>query len=477
MGLKFSIICGLFELMLLTLFGVLVKYGERALPPSQRESRPDVNKSAKVHVHADPDNDVPIFYPFFQDVNVIVFMGVGFLMTFLKKYGYSGVGYNFFIAALLSQWGAIINGCFNQIYINGKDHIEIGIRNLISAEFAAVTVLISFGVVLGKVSRLQLLVIGILEIVFYGVNNLIAVKYLKYSDVGGSVVIHIFAAYFGLALSWVMYDENVLDNHNEGSSYHSDLSAMIGTVFLWLLWPSFNAALLPPDCVAQHRAIINTYFSLTASCVTVFALSPIFQRSGGKWKLSMVHVQNATLAGGVAVGTTSDMFLTPFGALLIGCIAGALSTVGCSYLTSFFAKSLKIHDTCGVHNLHGIPGIFGGIAGSVVTALAEVDSYGYEGLFSVWSARAPKMNSTEYWELKNMGVKFNVGDQRTASVQAGYQVAGILVTIVVSIFGGIVTGSIVKRKIFDPPSEEQLFNDEDFWELPQKHVEGYENID
>ena len=62
-----------------------------------------------------------------------------------------------------------------------------------------------------------------------------------------------------------------------------------GTLFLWLLWPSFNAALLPPDYVAQHRSIINTYFSLTASCVVVFVLSPIFQRSGGKWKISMVR--------------------------------------------------------------------------------------------------------------------------------------------------------------------------------------------
>lgn len=67
----------------------------------------------------------------FQDVNVIVFFGVGLLMTFLKKYGYSGVGYNFFIAALLCQWGAIVNGCFNQIYIDGKDHIEIGLRRYV----------------------------------------------------------------------------------------------------------------------------------------------------------------------------------------------------------------------------------------------------------------------------------------------------------------------------------------------------------
>lgn len=55
-----------------------------------------------------------------------------------------------------------------------------------------------------------------------------------------------------------------------------------------MYWPSFNAALVAPDYVAQHRSVINTYFSLAAACVTTFALSPVFQRNDGKWKLSMV---------------------------------------------------------------------------------------------------------------------------------------------------------------------------------------------
>ena len=62
----------------------------------------------------------------------------------------------------------------------------------------------------------------------------------------------------------------------------------LGTIFLWMYWPSFNAALVAPDYVAQHRSVINTYFSLAAACVTTFALSPVFQRNGGKWRLSMV---------------------------------------------------------------------------------------------------------------------------------------------------------------------------------------------
>ena len=54
------------------------------------------------------------FSPFadFQDVHVMVFAGFGFLMTFLRKYGFSGVGINLLIAALGLQWGTFIQGLF-----------------------------------------------------------------------------------------------------------------------------------------------------------------------------------------------------------------------------------------------------------------------------------------------------------------------------------------------------------------------------
>lgn len=46
-----------------------------------------------------------------------------------------------------------------------------------------------------------------------------------------------------------------------------------------------------------------------------------------------MHIQNATLAGGVAVGATADMPLNPWGAVVIGCLAGLLSTVGFRFFT------------------------------------------------------------------------------------------------------------------------------------------------
>lgn len=44
------------------------------------------------------------------------------------------------------------------------------------------------------------------------------------------------------------------------------------------------------------------------------------------------HIQNATLAGGVAVGACADMMVTPGGAMVIGSLAGALSVCGFQYI-------------------------------------------------------------------------------------------------------------------------------------------------
>ena len=46
-----------------------------------------------------------------------------------------------------------------------------------------------------------------------------------------------------------------------------------------------------------------------------------------------VHIQNATLAGGVAVGTAADMMIQPWGALVVGSLAGVLSVIGFNYIS------------------------------------------------------------------------------------------------------------------------------------------------
>ena len=101
--------------------------------------------------------------------------------------------------------------------------------SLINADFSAAAVLITFGAVLGKVSCLQLLVVAFIEIIMFSVNEFILFQHLQVADAGGSMVIHCFGAYFGLAMAFVLQRPSDTDNNpKEGSVYHSDLFAIIG---------------------------------------------------------------------------------------------------------------------------------------------------------------------------------------------------------------------------------------------------------
>lgn len=101
---------------------------------------------------------------------------------------------------------------------------------------------------------------------------------------------------------------------------------------------------------------MNTLLSLIGCCVATFVVSALINN-----RFDMMHVQNATLAGGVAVGSAAALNLHPAGALAVGAFAGSLSTCGFAFLTPLLERKIGLGDTCGVHNLHGMPGLLGGL--------------------------------------------------------------------------------------------------------------------
>ncbi|XP_004714766.1 ammonium transporter Rh type B [Echinops telfairi] len=372
----------------------------------------------------------------------MVFLGFGFLMAFLQRYGFSSVAFTFLLAAFALQWATLVQGFLHSLH---GGYIHVGVESMINADFCAGAVLISFGAVLGKTGPAQLLLMALLEVVLFGANEFVLLSVLQVRDAGGSMTIHTFGAYFGLVLSRVLYKARLeKSKQRRGSVYHSDLFAMIGTIFLWLFWPSFNSA---PTTLGdgQHRTALNTYYSLTASTLSTFALSALVGDNG---RLDMVHVQNAALAGGVVVGTASEMLLTPFGALAAGFLAGTVSTLGYKFFTPILESKFKIQDTCGVHNLHGMPGILGALLGVLVTALATHDAYG-DGLESVFPLIAQ--------------------GQRSATSQAVHQLGGLLVTLMFASVGAGLGGLLLKLPFLDSPSDSQCFDDQLYWEVPEEH--------
>nr|CAD7427515.1 unnamed protein product [Timema monikensis] len=398
----------------------------------------------------------------FQDVHVMIFAGFGFLMSFLKRYGYSSTGFTLLLGALMVQWGILCHGFFR---LDPLDHkIPISIESLLSADVATAAILISMGAVLGKTTPLQLLIMGFIEMIVFTANEYLGVEVFKAVDAGGSMYVHVFGAYFGLAVSLTLGHGKVIaksegEDSNEGSSYTSDIFAMIATIFLWLFWPSFNAGLSTGD--DKHRAVINTYLSLASCCVMAFATSAVVNKDNKFDMLCIktepsrslpkvvrdhalvlqVHIQNSTLAGGVAVGTVCDLMIHPFGAVLIGMLAGVVSVLGYRFLQPYLLSLIHLHDTCGVNNLHGIPGVMSGVMGAVVAGLATEKDYNYS-LYQQFPARMPPANSSDYWEYAaHLGGDVHPGVGRSASGQAGYQLLALSVTFLVAWVSGALTGT------------------------------------
>ncbi len=69
-----------------------------------------------------------------------------------------------------------------------------------------------------------------------------------------------------------------------------------------------------------------------------------------------------------AIGASCDMLSTPAIALMIGVISGIISAFGMTSLNPFLVKKLKLHDTCGVHFIHGIPSVIAWISSSIIAA-------------------------------------------------------------------------------------------------------------
>jgi len=362
-------------------------------------------------------------------------------VTFLRKYGYTAVGFTLMIGAIVMQWHILNEDFWHSVFKNKWDHyVEINIGDFMRADFSAGAVLITFGALIGKTSPTQMLCVAIFEVIFYNVNENIGLE-LGISDVGGSYVIHMFGAYFGLACSKVLSPASSSGRSDNAPVYHSDLFAMIGTIYLWMYWPSFNAG--PQTGIPAQRAVVNTLLSMSGSCGAGFLFSKVMRVDK---KFNMVDIQNATLAGGVAVGAVADMLVYPVGAILIGAAGGLISVVGYNKITPFLEGKLGLHDTCGIHNLHGMPSLISAISACIIAAVASESVYGAD-LSGVYVKRP----------------------SRSAEKQSQMQVAFLFITLGVAIFGGVFTGLIAKRKWFDPMFDGHLFMDMESWEVP--HLE------
>lgn len=409
---------GLFQAALLLFFALFITYDEHSAAPTNSE---DVEHAAK-QLHST--------FPFFQDIQVMLVVGLGLLLAFLPRYGLSALTHNFLLLNVSAQWALMLQGLLHHLQ-HGK--AVLGLHSMLSAEFAAVTVLISAGAVLGRTSPSQLLAMALCEVPIYLASEWLIVTRLGVLDVGGTITIHVFACYFGLGVSKTLFGNAKPTVHpKETPTPRSDLLALLGALILWVFWPSFVAVLCQPGD-AQHRAILHTLLALSASTITTVLISILLESDG---KLSAGHLQNGSLAGGVAIGAVADMHITPAAALALGSLSSLLCILGFQFLTPLLAKKLALQDRCGIHNLHGLPGILGAVASTVAALLASGD-----------------------------------GSEAARHKQAQWQAAGLVVALGGSLFAGMLVGAALRLPCLAPPPEPLCFEDALYFKL-QERAEG-----
>ena len=141
-----------------------------------------------------PRGILEFYYPFFTDVHVMMFVGFGFLMTFLRKYSFSSVGFNFILCAFTLEWTVLCQGYIFD-WSSATKTFFVDAYSLIGADFTSAAVLISMGAVLGKVNGFQLLIMAFLEVPLQVVNKYICSKLFCASDAGESMYVHTFGKY------------------------------------------------------------------------------------------------------------------------------------------------------------------------------------------------------------------------------------------------------------------------------------------
>lgn len=294
-------------------------------------------------------------YNFSIHILAMLLVGFGFLMVFVRNYGYSAttgtymvVGVGLPLYMLLRSAGVLC----------GEVVTPDSIRALLLAEFACASALIAMGAVLGRLRVYQYAILAALVVPVYVLNEWLVLDgglgvTRGFVDSAGSIVIHAFGAYFGLGLTVALtsraHRKLVVD-----SDKTSDRFAMLGSMVLWMFWPSFCCAVVPHEQM-PHTAI-NTILALCGATVITYVLSTLLR----KGQPSIADMANAALAGGVAIGATCNLVSAP-GAFGIGLLAGAICVIGYVAIQPKIENTLKGVDTCGVHNLHGMPGLLGGI--------------------------------------------------------------------------------------------------------------------
>ena len=314
-------------------------------------------------------NTVNILFKNFMDlcVGILLFSLIGYALMYPGNYENATI----LIKGVLGFGGGGINSAapstadIVKSYAAGKTLFHPQIDFLFQVAFAGAAATIVAGAVAGRMKFSSYLIYtAVLTGLIYPISGMWKwgggwLDALKFHDFAGSLIVHSVGGFAGLAGAIVLgprIGKFSPDGKPKAMPGHSLALATLGTFILWIGWYGFNpgsqlAFSRDGDMSAMMLIAMNTTLAAAAGGFTSMLLNwAVFKKP----ELSMSL--NGALAGLVSITANCDA-VTNGEAVLIGGIGGILVVLGVKLL-----DMLKIDDPVGAWPVHGLCGVWGGIA-------------------------------------------------------------------------------------------------------------------
>lgn len=175
----------------------------------------------------------------------------------------------------------------------------------------------------------------------------------KFHDFAGSVVVHAVGGWIALPAVLLLGARRGRYTKDGNVAAHPPSNIPFLALGAWILtvgWFGFNVMSAQTMDKVSGLVALNSLMAMVGGTLAAMIL--------GKNDPGFIH--NGPLAGLVAVCAGSDL-MHPIGALITGCVAGALFV----RLFTITQNRWKIDDVLGVWPLHGLCGAWGGIAAGI----------------------------------------------------------------------------------------------------------------
>jgi Amt family ammonium transporter len=193
----------------------------------------------------------------------------------------------------------------------------------------------------------------------FGVQAWLEVHFgAAFHDFAGSVVVHAMGGWLGLMAVLMLGPRHGRYGKDGRITAHPPSNIPFLALGAWILtvgWFGFNVMSAQAIDAVNGLVAINSLMAMVGGVLAALV--------AGRYDPGFVH--NGPLAGLVAVCAGSDL-MHPVGALVTGIVAGALFV----WTFTLTQNKWKIDDVLGVWPLHGLCGVWGGIAAGIFGSTA-----------------------------------------------------------------------------------------------------------